>query len=64
MKSSNHKRTEQKKERKKKELKNKSKTINKTVIRKYISILTLNVKGLNAPIKRHTGWSSSCSTGG
>ena len=33
--------------------KNKLKTIKKMVIRTYISIITLNVDGLNAPTKRH-----------
>ena len=33
--------------------KNKPKTIKKMVIGTYISIITLNVNGLNAPIKRH-----------
>ena len=33
--------------------KNKSKTINKRAIRTYISIITLNVNGLNSPTKRH-----------
>ena len=37
----------------KKSSKNKSKVINKTAIRTYISIITLNVNGLNAPTKRH-----------
>ena len=32
---------------------NKPKTIKKMVIRSYISIITLNVNGLNAPTKRH-----------
>ena len=32
---------------------NKPKTIKKMVIGTYISIITLNVNGLNAPIKRH-----------
>ena len=32
---------------------NKPKTIKKMVIRTYISIITLNVNGLNAPTKRH-----------
>ena len=38
--------------------KNKPKTIKKMVIGTYISIITLNVNGLNAPIKRHrlTEW--------
>ena len=33
--------------------KNKSKTLNKMAIRIYISIITLNINGLNAPTKRH-----------
>ena len=37
----------------KKSNKNKSKAINKMAIRTYISIITLNVNGLNAPTKRH-----------
>ena len=32
--------------------KNKSKTINKMAITTYISIITLNVNGLNAPVTR------------
>ena len=32
---------------------NKSKAINKMAIRTYISIITLNVNGLNAPTERH-----------
>ena len=32
---------------------NKPRTIKKMVIRSYIPIITLNVNGLNAPIKRH-----------
>ena len=36
----------------KKDNKNKTKIINKIAIRTYISIITLNVKGLNAPTKR------------
>ena len=37
---------------------NKPKTIKKMAIRTYISIITLNVNGLNVPIKRHrlTEW--------
>ena len=35
--------------------KNKLKTIKKMVIGSYISIITLNVNGLNAPTKRQTG---------
>ena len=37
----------------KKSNKNKSKAINKMAIRTYISIITLNINGLNAPTKRH-----------
>ena len=40
-------------ERNLKNYKNKSKTINKMAIRTYISIIILNVNGINAPIKRH-----------
>ena len=40
---------------KKKTYKNKSKTINKMAISTYISIITLNVNGLNAPPK-DTHW--------
>ena len=36
-----------------KDLKNKPKTIKKMVTGTYISIITLNVNGLNAPTKRH-----------
>ena len=36
-------------------IKNKHKTIKKMVIGTYISIITLNVNGLNAP-KKDTGW--------
>ena len=42
-----------KEEGEKKTFKNKSKTINKMVIRTFISITTLNVNGLNVPTKRH-----------
>ena len=38
---------------KKRTYRNKPKTIKKMVIGTYISIITLNVNGLNAPIKRH-----------
>ena len=34
--------------------KSKSKTVNKMAIRTFISIMTLNVNGLNAPTKRHS----------
>ena len=43
------------KERKKKGQQNKSKTVNKMAIKTYISIITLNVNGLNALTKRQTG---------
>ena len=39
--------------REEKDLKKKPKTIKKMVIGTYISIITLNVNGLNAPTKRH-----------
>ena len=39
--------------REEKDLKNKPKTIKKMVIGTYISIITLDVNGLNAPTKRH-----------
>ena len=38
---------------KKKDLQNHPQTIKKMAIRTYISIITLNVKGLNDPTKRH-----------
>ena len=38
---------------KEKDLQNHPQTIKKTVIGTYISIITLNVNGLNAPTKRH-----------
>ena len=37
-----------------KDLKNKPETVKKMVIETYISIITLNVNGLNAPTKRHS----------
>ena len=36
--------------------KNKPQTISKMVIGSYISIITLNANGLNAPTKRQIGW--------
>ena len=45
-------RGENKRRREEKE-QDKSKTVNKMAIRTYISIITLNVNGLNAPTKRH-----------
>ena len=38
---------------KKKDLPNQLQTINKMAIGTYISIITLNVNGLNGPTKRH-----------
>ena len=38
---------------KKKDLQNQHQTIKKMAIGTYISIITLNVNGLNAPTKRH-----------
>ena len=38
----------------KKDLQNQPQTIKKTAIGTYISIITLNVNGLNAPTKRYT----------
>ena len=46
-------RREQKRKGGKKTYKNKPKTIKKMAIRTDISIITLNVNGLNAPTKRH-----------
>ena len=34
--------------------KNSQKTLNKMAIHTFISIITLNVNGLNSPIKKHT----------
>ena len=39
--------------RRKKDLQNQPQTIKKMAIRTYISIITLNVNGLNAPTKRY-----------
>ena len=43
---------------------NKPQTIKKTVIGSYISIITLNANGLNAPTKRHRlpGWMKTCTS--
>ena len=41
---------------KEKDLQNKPKAIKKMVQGTYITIITLNVNGLNAPTKRQTGW--------
>ena len=43
------------KERKKKMYKIKPQTTKKMAVGTYISITTLNVKGLNVPTKRHIG---------
>ena len=51
--SSNHERKEQRRKERKKTYKNKPKTIKKMAIGTYISIITLNVNGLNALTKRH-----------
>ena len=44
---------EQEMKERKKSNENKSKEISKMAIRTYISIITLNVNGLNAPTKSH-----------
>ena len=44
---------EQKRKGRKNTYKNKTETIKKMAVRTYISIITLNVTGLNAPTKRH-----------
>ena len=41
--------------RRKKDLQNQPQTIKKMAIGTYISMITLNVNGLNAPTKRQTG---------
>ena len=46
---------EENKRRREKTNKNKSKTVNKMAIRTQISMITLNVNGLNAPTKKQTG---------
>ena len=48
--------------RRKRSTQNKPKTIKNVVIGSCISIITLNVNGLNAPTKRHwlTGWVKTC----
>ena len=51
-KSSNHKGREQEKKGTERNYKNRQKIVNKIEIRTYISIFTLNVNGLNSPIKR------------
>ena len=51
----------QKKKEGNKTYKNKSKTINKMAIGTYISIITINVNGLNAPTKCfNTDWLNEC----
>ena len=48
--------------RRKRPTENNPKTIQKVVIGSYISIITLNTNGLNAPTKRHrlAGWMKTC----
>ena len=46
-------REKQKRTGRKKTYKNKSTTISKMAVRTYISVITLNISGLNAPTKRH-----------
>ena len=50
-------------QRRKRPTENKPKTIRKMVMGSYVSIITLNANGLNAPTKRHrlTGWMKTCS---
>ena len=48
-----HKIIREQKKGEKKNYKDKSKTINKMAVRTYISIINLNVNGINAPVKRH-----------
>ena len=50
-----HQVTREQKKGEQKTYNNKSKTINKMTIRAYISIITLNVNGLNTPSKRQSG---------
>ena len=52
-------RKEQENKGRKKSNKNKSKATNKMAIRTYISIITLNVNGLNAPTK-DIDWLNGC----
>ena len=46
-------REEKKRRKEKKELQNKLKTVYKVAVSTFLSIITSNVNGLNAPIKRH-----------
>ena len=50
-----HQITKEGKRRKKKNYKNNPETINKMALSKYLSIITLNLNGLNFPIKRQSG---------
>ena len=43
-------------QRRKRPTENKPKTIRKMVMGPYVSIITLNANGLNAPTKRQIGW--------
>ena len=45
--------TREENKRREKNLQNNPKTMNQIAVRTYISIITLNVNGLYAPIKRH-----------
>lgn len=42
-------------ERNTEELQNSQKTMNKMAIGTYLSIITLNINGLNSPVKRQSG---------
>ena len=48
-----HNTTEKSSKHKKEPKKKKTKTMNKMAISTYLSIITLNVNGLNVPLKRH-----------
>ena len=52
-KASNHERQDQEKKGTENNYKNNHKTNNKVAIKMYLSIISLNISGLNAPIKRH-----------
>ena len=48
--------------RRRRSIENKPETVKKTVMGSYTLIVTLNITGLNAPIKRHrlAGWMKTC----
>ena len=53
-KSSVHKRRQQERRKRTKEIQNNQKTMNKmAIVSSCLSIITLNVSGINCPIKRH-----------